>query len=173
MVFYGLDKLAKQSRGQAADTGDDRADGSGRDTGILPDRATTPAVFRVHMASFGVYNVLIGYLLVAGERGTPRRLLFFTIAMALHFLVADAGLEEDHKHRYRRTGRWILAAAIGVGVTTGHLLSVPAAVLAVLLAFLAGGVILNVLKEEVPSERQSRFWAFAAGMAGYTVLLLL
>jgi hypothetical protein len=33
-------------------------------------------------------------------------------------------------------------------------------------------VILNVLKEEVPSERQSRFWAFALGMAGYAALLL-
>ena len=44
--------------------------------------------------------------------------------------------------------------------------------IAVLTAFLGGGVILNVLKEEVPSERQSRFWAFALGMAGYATLLL-
>jgi hypothetical protein len=43
---------------------------------------------------------------------------------------------------------------------------------AVLVAFLAGGVILNVLKEEVPTERRSRFWAFALGMAGYAALLL-
>jgi hypothetical protein len=42
----------------------------------------------------------------------------------------------------------------------------------VLVALLAGGVILNVLKEEVPSERQSRFWAFAAGAAAYAGLLL-
>lgn len=40
-------------------------------------------------------------------------------------------------------------------------------------AFLGGGVVLNVLKEEVPSERQSRFWAFAAGAAGYAALLLM
>ncbi|WP_267354083.1 MULTISPECIES: hypothetical protein [unclassified Methylobacterium] len=46
------------------------------------------------------------------------------------------------------------------------------AAIAALTAFLGGGVILNVLKEEVPSERQSRFWAFAAGGAGYSVLLL-
>lgn len=29
-----------------------------------------------------------------------------------------------------------------------------------------------VLKEEVPSERQSRFWAFALGLAGYSALFL-
>ncbi|MGI8510875.1 MAG: hypothetical protein ACR2MQ_16320 [Gemmatimonadaceae bacterium] len=35
-----------------------------------------------------------------------------------------------------------------------------------------GGVILNVLKEAVPSERRSRFWAFRLGVAVYTALLL-
>lgn len=44
---------------------------------------------------------------------------------------------------------------------------------AALLALLAGGVILNVLKEELPEERKSRFWPFALGAATYAVLLLL
>jgi hypothetical protein len=43
----------------------------------------------------------------------------------------------------------------------------------VLFALLAGGIVLNVLKEELPEERQSRFSAFALGAAGYTILLLL
>jgi hypothetical protein len=41
----------------------------------------------------------------------------------------------------------------------------------VLFAFLAGGVILNVLKEELPEERQSRYLPFAAGAAVYAALL--
>jgi hypothetical protein len=40
------------------------------------------------------------------------------------------------------------------------------------MAFLAGGVVLNVLKEKLPEQRESRFWAFALGPAFYTVLLL-
>ena len=44
--------------------------------------------------------------------------------------------------------------------------------LAVLFAFLAGGVILNVIKEELPEEQESLFWAFALGAALYTALLL-
>lgn len=39
-------------------------------------------------------------------------------------------------------------------------------------AFLSGGVILNVLKEELPEERASRFWAFALGGVAYAVILL-
>ena len=41
-----------------------------------------------------------------------------------------------------------------------------------LTAFLAGGVVMNVLKEELPEERESRAWAFALGTALYTMLLL-
>lgn len=44
--------------------------------------------------------------------------------------------------------------------------------LAALFAFLAGGVILNVLKEELPEERESRFSAFAGGALLYAALLL-
>ena len=46
------------------------------------------------------------------------------------------------------------------------------AAIAVLTAFLGGGVVLNVLKDEVPSERESRFWAFLSGAGGYAILLL-
>ncbi len=44
--------------------------------------------------------------------------------------------------------------------------------IAILFAFSAGRAMLNVLKEELPEERKSRFWAFALGILGYTILLL-
>ena len=47
------------------------------------------------------------------------------------------------------------------------------AMLAVLFAAVAGAVILNVLKEELPDERESCFSAFLGGAAAYTVLLIL
>jgi hypothetical protein len=54
----------------------------------------------------------------------------------------------------------------------GLLVSIDAAALAVLFAFLAGGIVLNVLKEELPDEHESRFWPFALGLSAYAVLLL-
>lgn len=177
-VFYGLDKLAKRSRGQAlegaraSDAGDSGSRTSGRDQAISPDAATTPGVFWLHMASFGVYNLLVGYLLMHREQPGLAGLAFFTVAMALHFLVTDFGLLEDHKSPYRRVGRWVLVAAVFAGVAIGAASDLSPAALAVLVAFLAGGVVLNVLKEEVPSERRSRFWAFLLGMGGYAALLL-
>ena len=35
-----------------------------------------------------------------------------------------------------------------------------------------GEVILNVLKEELPEERENRFWAFALGVAMYASILM-
>lgn len=54
----------------------------------------------------------------------------------------------------------------------GYGTEIHQAAIAVLFAFLAGGVILNVLKEELPEERKSCFWAFAVGVGAYTLLLL-
>lgn len=42
----------------------------------------------------------------------------------------------------------------------------------VLVAFIGGGTILNVLKEELPEERRSSFAAFLVGAAAYAAGLL-
>ena len=168
LTFYGLDRLAKISRA--------RQQGAPVPGGRAPDnRVSAPTslrVFWIHMASFAAYNLITGYLLLHREVMTPMALAFFAIAMALHFLVTDYGLNEDHKAPYRRIGRWLLAAAVAGGWVLGLVTELPEAGVAALTAFLGGGVVLNVLKEEVPSERQSRFWAFAGGAAGYAALLL-
>ena len=166
-VFYGLDRLAKSSRSERE--GAPVRSGRGNEAAAA---STSPAVFWIHIGSFAIYNALIGYLLLHREVTTLGALVFFTVAMALHFMVTDYGLNEDHKAAYRRIGRWVLVGAVLVGLAIGFVTEISKAAVAVLVAFLAGGVILNVLKEEVPSERQSRFWAFALGTAGYAALLL-
>lgn len=157
-MFYGLERVAKVSRQQNQEVGN--------------GDVTSTGVFWLHIASFAIYNALIGYLLLHREVSELASLLFFAIAMALHFMVNDSGLREHHKKMYDQTGRWILAAAIIAGWAIGSGTKLSEAAIAVLFAFLAGGIVLNVLKEELPEERESRFWAFIVGAAGYTVLLL-
>lgn len=157
-VFYGLERVARISRR--------RSESSGKGD------ATEPGVFWLHIGSFTLYNVLIGYLLLHREEPGLGNLLLYAFAMAVHFLVNDYGLRRLHRGMYDHAGRWILAAAAVAGWGLGLFYEVSEAALAVLFAFLAGGVIMNVLKEELPEERESRFWAFAAGAAGYTLILL-
>lgn len=48
----------------------------------------------------------------------------------------------------------------------------PAMGPAVLQSFLAGGVLLNVFKEELPSEQQARAFPFAVGAVAFALLLI-
>ncbi len=157
-TFYGLDALALRSRHH-------HQSASGQDR-------TGPAVFAIHIGSFALYNALVGYLLLHRESATDTALLLYAVAMALHFLVNDAALRHHHRQRYDTIGRWVVAGAILAGWGLGFATEIHEAAIATLVAFLAGGVILNVLKEEVPRERQSRFSAFAAGLALYAAVLL-
>ncbi|WP_079509634.1 hypothetical protein [Mesobacillus jeotgali] len=158
-VFYGLERMVKISKQKQQEKNH-------------IDRASK-GVFWIHITSFFLYNGLIGYLLLHGEQESIKGLIFYFIALAVHFITGDHTLREAHKEIYDRIGRWLLAGAILAGWAIGIMVKVNENIIAVLFALLAGGVILNVMKEELPEERESNFWAFAAGLAAYTFLLLL
>lgn len=157
-IFYGLDRLARQAA---------------RRRGKAGREARAPkGVFWTHLGSFAVYNCLVGYLLLHREETDLRGLLIYAAAMALHFVVNDQGLRAQHGRTYDSSGRWWLAAAAPVGWGLGAVTTISPLLLSSLFAFLAGGVVLNVLKEELPEDRESRFWAFALGTGAYATLLL-
>ncbi|MDL5361164.1 hypothetical protein [Halalkalicoccus sp. NIPERK01] len=150
--FYGLERLAYRSRSNG-DPNDD-------------------PVFWIHVGSFGGYNCIVGYLLVHRIAPGVESLLLFTVAMALHFLVNDYGLRHHHSVSYHRLGRWVLAGGVLAGWALGTTTTLAGIALAVPVAFLGGAVVLNAIKEELPEERESRFFAFALGAGGYAALLL-
>ena len=93
--------------------------------------------------------------------------------MGLHFVVNDFGLSQDYQSAYRHSGRWIVAMAIVVGSVIGWGSEISEVAISLLFSFLAGSIVLNVLKEELPQERKSKFSAFVLGAFVYTILLLL
>lgn len=151
-AFYGLERAAVEAEGSSGS-------------------ATPPGVFWLHIGSFTLYNVIIGYLLVQREAETVPGLVVYAAAIGLHFVVNDASLREHHEHRYAQVGRWLLAGAVLLGWALAALATLPGAALALAFAFLAGGIVLNVLKEELPEERESRFGAFLTGIVAYAALL--
>lgn len=153
VVFYGLERSAA-SRDSAWNDG--AVDASGW----------------VHLASYAFYNAIAGYLLLERASAGVLELSLYTVAIALHFIVNDNALVEDHGDLYRRRGRWLLAGAVLGGWAIGVAEPLHRAVVPLVTAFLGGGIILNVLKEELPEERQSRFGSFAAAAAAYGALLL-
>ncbi|WP_247236674.1 hypothetical protein [Telluribacter sp. SYSU D00476] len=158
--YYGLEKAAKQSAQ------------SNRDEEETEMATHNLNVFWLHIASFSFYNAIIGYLLVQRDENVAS-LVWFTVAMAFHFMVNDYALAEHYHSAYRRQGRWVITFSIVAGWMIGILTEVPEEWIVVLFAFIAGSTILNVLKEELPEERKSNFWAFSTGVLLYSVLLLL
>lgn len=166
-TFYGLERLAQRSRRRDAPKRTGPASPADEQSPPAP-----PAVFWTHVLSFGAYNALIGYLLIERASAGTWSLVLFAVALGLHLLVNDDSLHEHHQHRYQKFGRWLLSLAILLGWGVGAVWDVSQAMLAVLFALIAGGVILNAIKEELPGERESRWWAFVAGATVYTLLLL-
>jgi zinc transporter ZupT len=159
-VFYGAEWLVRGRWAQSAD----RPDHPHRDR---------PGVFWPHVASFAVYNALIGYLLLHRERPGLLSLGLFAVAISLHFLATDFALRKDHKRSYDAVARFLLTACLVGGWLLGLAIQLPRAWVVLLFSFLAGAIIFNVLKEELPEDRRSRFGAFLAGVVAYSALIYL
>ena len=154
-AFYGLESLARRYGPRAATAS-----------------ARRRRVFWLHLAAYAAFNVLIGYLLLDRDEPGLLALLTYAVAMAMHFVVADQGLREQFHPAYDRQGRWLLAAAPLVGWALGVWVDVAPLAVSALFAFLAGGIVLNVLKEELPERRHAHFSAFALGAGVYAAVLL-
>jgi hypothetical protein len=140
------------------------------------ERATSArhidALYLVHVAGFAAYAALIGYLLgERAERG-PLPLALYAAAMALHFLIVDHSLAEEHGARYLRHGRWLLAASLLAGGLLGAVTALSELALARLFAVLAGGVVMTSLRAELPGERRGRFWPFCIGAVLFALVLV-
>ncbi|WP_299820154.1 hypothetical protein [uncultured Jannaschia sp.] len=153
VTFYGLERAIKTHRARS-------------------DRVHPTAwAFWLHIGSFALYNVIIGYLLLNREEASFRSLAIYGTAMTLHFVTNDFGLRQDHQSRYDHVARWVLAGSVLAGWALGGLADLSEIWIAFLFAFLAGGVVLNVLKEELPEERESRFWPFIGAAIAYAAVL--
>lgn len=156
VAFYGLERMSKVSKRNN------------------PDKDTaSKSVFWIHLSSTAIYNAVTGYLLLNRENDTLVSLILYGTAIGLHFFVVDHGLRVYYKKIYDLYGRWVLSLGSLLGFVIGYNMKVNQVFLSVLFAFLAGGIILNILKEELPEERQSSFGAFFLGAFGYSVLLLM
>lgn len=67
----------------------------------------------------------------------------------------------------------MLAAGTLAGGVVGFVIEGASLPLTLLYGFIAGAIVLNVIKEELPDTDENQFVAFAAGAFIYTIMLLL
>jgi len=136
---------------------------------------TGNAAFSLSIVSFCILNALIGYAVASPGDEAVEPLWLFAVAMGLHFLANDHSLVEHHGERYQRIGRWLLCGGLLTGWIVGSVprLEIRPEALALVLAYIAGGTIMNILRHELPdTDRSGDVAAFAVGAAIYGVLVL-
>jgi len=153
LVFHGLDYLRARTREGDRDDQEKRA-------------------YQIHVAGFAVYAALVAYLLVRNLEETPVTLAAYLLAMMCHFLSIDHALREEHGDAFDQVGRFVLAGMCVVGWGVGVVFAVPPFVLALVLAFISGAVIMNSAIMELPPEKDGRFWPFVIGSLLFAGLLV-
>ncbi len=129
-------------------------------------------IFWIRLGAFAILNVIFGYLLQDLGHHTVLGCLLFFLAVGLHFFIIDTAFHEHFGDLFDRYGRWLLAAAVLLGTALGFVINVDATALAVVWAFLAGSIILNVLKRELPEANQTCYRSFLFGCGLFMVLVL-
>jgi len=156
VFMYGLEHLVLSQRAR----GDAEARGS------------ADAVYWLHLAGFAAYSALIGYLLVERAERGHAALAVYVAAMAIHFVVVNHSLTEEHGEVYRRQGHWVLAASVLVGWALASAIELSDLAFARLFALLAGGVVITSLRAELPDDRDGRFWPFCIAAVVFAAVLL-
>ncbi|HRE42139.1 MAG TPA: hypothetical protein PLG90_12495 [Ignavibacteria bacterium] len=158
MIFYGIEHYAYTSR-------------KNNDYHNQLD-TTENHIYFIHTLLYFLFNFLIAYI-IADENfsGTSQRLLFW-FAMFTHLLIVDYNSFEYHRYLYNKYTRWVFSAAIISGWFVGVLFNVHHAVMLIMFAFLSGGIILNIIREEIPEQRQSNYIGFLTGAIVYSIILI-
>lgn len=128
--------------------------------------------FWVSMTGYALFNFFVGASLADPLDPTVQPIWLFTIAMGLHYFVHDHNLCEDHEEAYENSARWILVLALVGGWLTGFYVAIPEMLIAIVVAFVSGGVIMNSMRYELPKRSRDSFKYFLIGALGYSLLLI-
>lgn len=125
--------------------------------------------FEVTLSAYFLFNFLIGYALSSPTNPEIRPLVLFVIAIALHLWTKDEALQMKDKIKFKKE-RFFLPLALFLGWIFGKMVQVSIESLALMVAFIGGGMMINVFHYELPSR--GRFLPFMLGSLIYAFFLL-
>lgn len=118
-----------------------------------------------------LFNFFLGATLSDSNDPEIQPVILFTFAMGMHYFVRDHHATETDPTLWRQKARWFLVLALFAGYIVGHLTHIPDAVVAVMVSFVGGGVLLNALRYELPKQDYRGYLYFIVGALFYTAIL--
>jgi hypothetical protein len=125
----------------------------------------------IHVTLFAFYNFTVGDLLANIPREGYFPYALVGAVLALHMLGIDHHLRAVYQQRFDMWVRWALAFSVLAGWTVGVSFRIGTSTLAVLSAFLAGGILVNVMAEELPQRGKGCTRNFIGGVVLFAVLI--
>jgi hypothetical protein len=119
-----------------------------------------------------LFNFFVGDSLADSANPEIQPLLLFTIAMGMHYFVADHQARLKNSSLFTQRRRWWLVGALILGYAVGRVMHISEAAVAITISFVAGGVLLNVLHYELPDKKSAGCFAFIIGALFYAALLI-
>ncbi|NJD76460.1 MAG: hypothetical protein FIB08_05105 [Candidatus Methanoperedens sp.] len=163
LVFFILEHAAIHSRRHiAAEAGQH-----------IDSVAASKGIFILHFSMLALVSLLIAFNLRFEVRTSLPGAVLFSIALILHFFGADRTMEIHYSSLFNRYGRYILSIMPLIGWFLSVLFPERQSEAAVLLAFIAGAVLFNVIKDEVPGAERGEPKFFVAGSLIYSGVLIL
>lgn len=127
----------------------------------------------MHITISWIYNWLIIYTIPEQLEASIPHAAIGIIAIGLHLSYNDHVLGLHYAREFDSWGRYVLATAPLIGWVTGILKPGSAVVSDLLIASLAGAIIHNVFKDELPDNQRTSFRWFITGVLVYAILLTL
>jgi hypothetical protein len=128
--------------------------------------------FCLSLGAYALFNFLVGYAVVDKNNPEVQPLLLFTLAMALHYFMNDYTLTKAHGDLYEHYGRWTLISALFLGWAVGNFFQLSTPAVALVSAFIGGGVIMNVTRHELSNDQSNNLTAFIVAALTYMLILL-
>ena len=133
-----------------------------------------PFAVWLQLLSFATINYLYAYSLPSLLTTGIGYGVLCTVALSAHVLLMDRYAALHHPQRFRSFNRWLGSAALLLGLLHALVFHpVDALTLAMATAFLGGGLLMGVFREELPDANQARLPWLLAGCGGMGLLLLL
>jgi hypothetical protein len=125
---------------------------------------------RIQGACFCLYNLLIGYMLFNIPRTGILPFLLVALVISAHLMGMDHLFYKWHANFYKLTLKWLMAISLIAGWLVGLTIKLPETFKASSSAFIAGGIIINVITEKLPERERDHLRPFLAGVGLLVVI---
>ena len=127
----------------------------------------------IRLALFSLVSYLYAYSLPSLLTTGISYGLLYTVAISVHVLLADRVIDQNHKQAFRHRFRWLGSSALILGTIHAAIFHpISDLALAFATAFIGGGLLISVFREEIPNPGQSRLGWFFLGLITMISLLL-